>query len=314
MALDIANKPRIAPWRNLTTAFKEGTTLREAIEQVGLDYEVGFSDLTIVNSGEKVPDRRATVRKDTGAYLSVVGSRYNIVQNRDAFSFLEDVVDSGDLRPIGGGYFRGGARPWIQARLPEDVVIAGDKHIPFIFCANSHDGGLPVTVALSAIRVVCENTFAANVHAPRRFVIRHLASAEGRIGEARRVLEISTKYFEEYAEKMNRLADIPIDEEEFRTVVNDLFKMPDPNHSTEEQREAVGRKRAQLLAVYNESPLVPRGTKYGAMTAITEWADHWRNGFKGDERQRSEHRSEWILLGDGVDFKDKAFALVTAQR
>jgi phage/plasmid-like protein (TIGR03299 family) len=311
MALDVATKPRVAPWRVLTNQFPEGMRFKEAIEQVGLDYEVAFQKVLLAD-GREVPDKRATMRTDTDPhqYLAVVGGRYNIIQNREAFGFLENIVDSGDLKPMGAGWFKGGARPWIQARLPEDITIAGDQHIPFIFCANSHDGGLPVTIALSAVRVVCENTYAMNCGAPRRFVIRHLASAEARVGEARRVLEISGAYFKEFTESMNRLADVPISTDSFREVVHRLFPMPPK--ATDDQREAVARKRVQMLGVYNESPLVPRGTKYGAMQAITEWADHWKNGFKGEPRQRAERKTEWILLGDGVEFKDKAMALVQA--
>jgi phage/plasmid-like protein (TIGR03299 family) len=314
MAIDaVANEPRVAPWRNLVTDIPEGMKLREAIEQTDLAYEVGFSKLRMDN-GVYVPDKRATIRTDNEQYLGTVGDRYTIIQNKDAFAFLENIVDSGEVKPLGAGYFKGGARPWLQARLPDDIVIAGDKHIPFIFCGTSHDGGLPLIIALSTIRVVCENTYAMNCKSPRKFIVRHLASASFRVAEARRVLELSYKYFEEYTVGAEQLASQPITDEAFREVVESLFRMPDPNHSTELERENVAKKRAQLMRVYTDSPLVPRGNKYGAMQAVTEWADHVKNGAKGDPRARAERKTEWVLLGDGIEFKDRAEQFIQAAR
>lgn len=301
--------PRVAPWRNIQTQIPAGTSLKDAISGADLDYEVDFAALSLPD-GTVIPDRRATVRKDTGQYLGTVGTRYNIIQNRDAFAFLENILDSGEVQPLGGGYFKQGARPWLQARLPEDIVIAGDQYIPFIFCGTSHDGGIPLVISLSGIRVVCENTYAMNVKAPRRFVVRHLSSAQFRVNEARRVLELSYKYFEEYKVGMEDLAAQPIDDEAFKEFVGTLFKF-NPQHS-EEQRESIARTRAQLFTIYNESPLVPRGTKYGALQAVTEWYDHFKNGFKGDARQKAERKTENILLGGGIEFKDRAVQLLEA--
>ena len=307
-----ATTERVLPWQKITNEFPEGASFNEAIEQVGLDYEVQFRDL-MTTDGKAVGRWRATVRTDTEDVLGIVGSRYTIVQNKDAFGFLKDIVDSGDIRPIGAGYWRLGARPWIQARLPEDIVVNGDREIPFIFGATSHDGGLPVTVSLSAIRVVCQNTYAANLSAPRRFQVRHLASVDGRIGEARRVLDISFAYFKEYAEAMNELAALNMSEDQFKHFVWKLF--PIHEKASDEQKENIQKRRAGLLGVYLNSPTVPRGTKYGALQAVTEWYDHVKNGQrKKGTREAIERKSEDILMGEGVSFKDKAVELIRAAR
>lgn len=308
------SKPRSAPWDDLVTSVKPGTKVAEAIDQAGLDYEVGFSDLRLVENGTLATDKRATYRKDNGAYLATVGSKYQIVQNRDAFAFLTNIVDSGDMEVLGAGCWHNGARPWLQCRLPNDIVIAGDTYIPFIFVANTFDGSAPVTVALSGIRVVCQNTYAANLKSPRRFVVRHLGSASYRIEEARKTLGISFKYFEEYRVNMERLAEQPITDEAFRAVVDQYFVLPDPNKSTEEQREAIARKRAQLFAVYKDSPSVPRGTKYGGLQAFTEYYDHIKNGQRGNPQARAERKSEDILMGDGVANKDRFVQALTGSK
>lgn len=304
-------KPREVPWTALQTAFPTGTKFREAIEQMDLNYSVEFRKLYVDGVGE-APAHRATIRTDTNAVLGVVGSRYSIIQNADAFGFLESVVDSGELQPIGAGFWKGGARPWVQARLPEDIVVGGfDRITPLIFIATSHDGSIPMTTALSGIRVVCENTYAANVYAPRRFAVRHTGDRVHNVEEARRVLNISFAYFKEYGEFMESLAQTNFADAEFEGLVNALF--PKPLKATDQQSENIAKKRAALLAVYLNSPTVPRGTKYGALQAVTEWYDHVKNGGrKRDTREAAELKSRDLLLGDAIEFKDRAVALLTA--
>ncbi len=310
LAADLA-KPRELPWTKLQTGFPQGVKFREAIEQMGLDYQVEFKSLYVDGVGI-APDHRATVRTDLNRVLGIVGSRYSIIQNKDAFGFLENVMDSRELIPLGAGWWKGGARPWVQARFPNDILVAGvpgETITPFVFIGTSHDGSIPMTTALTGIRVVCENTYAANVSAPRRFTIRHTGDRVHSVEEARRVLDISFAYFKEYGDFMNELAQQNFSDEQFVAMVNTLFPMP--AKATDMQRDNIGKKRAALLATYWNSPRVPRGTKYGALQAVTEYYDHVKNGGrKRDTREAAELKSRDILLGDGVTFKDRAVGLL----
>jgi phage/plasmid-like protein (TIGR03299 family) len=319
---NVATTPREVPWQKLTHDFPEGTKFSDALTLAGLDYRVEFRDLFTQDPEyglRALFSHRATVRTDNGQVLGVVGSRYNIVQNKDALGFLSDIVDSGDIKIVGGGYFRHGARPWIETRLPEDIVLAGDRTEtirPYIFGATGHDGGLQVTVALTPVRVVCANTYAMALKSPRRFAIRHLASVDGRISEARRTLGISFAYFKEYAQAMEQLLQKPMIEGSFREIVNALLPQA-PDSASDEQKENVQKNRAALLGIYLNSPTVAsvRDTQYGALQAITEWYDHVKNGQRKKGTREAEERKTWdIVLGDGVLFKDKALALITAKR
>lgn len=316
-ASGLATPVREAPWQNIVTTFDPGDKLADAIQKAGLDYEVGFAPMFYERPTDgqlwPVGNRRATVRKDTGQLLGFVGGRYTIVQNRDAFSFLEDVVDSGELKPVSAGQFRQGARPYLQARLPGDILVAGtDPITPFIFVGTSHDGGMPVTISLTGVRVICQNTYALAAKAERRFQVRHLASSEGRILAARQTLELSNRYFAEYGEAMNELAAQTITERDVKTVLERLFPMP--KDAEEKEREKVALVRAQVYRNWLESPTLDgfRGTKYGLLNAVTEWSDHLKDAKRKVTQERTERKAESILLGDTVEWKDRVAALVNA--
>jgi hypothetical protein len=90
-------------WHNLGQIITDYPTSAEAIEHAGLDYEVEkrklftpageiILDNEIIQNKIEVPNYFSTVRTDNDAILGVVGKDYQIVQNRDAFSFFDSIV------------------------------------------------------------------------------------------------------------------------------------------------------------------------------------------------------------------------------
>jgi hypothetical protein len=111
-------------WHGLGQIIDSYPTSSEAIQHAGLDYIVekrplftydtanhlgeGSDDIMI--SEISVPNFFATVRADTEQVLGVVGNDYEVVQNRDAFSFFDAIVGGGDgilyetAGALGNGY------------------------------------------------------------------------------------------------------------------------------------------------------------------------------------------------------------------
>ncbi|GAA1540257.1 hypothetical protein GCM10009827_069500 [Dactylosporangium maewongense] len=147
-----------------------------------------------------LPERFVTARCDTGAGLGVVGSKYEVLQNEDAFAFLQELVDRHDVLWESAGALRGGRKVFICMRLPNTVTVdapgVADQIIPFIVVLNSHDGSSQFQVVVTPWRPVCGNTerFALrDAHA--RWGVRHTCNARERIEEARRTLGLSIEYF-----------------------------------------------------------------------------------------------------------------------
>lgn len=95
-------------WHNLGQVIQDYPTSAEAIHHSGLDYEVQKRKLftsSIQNSTIEVPNYFSTVRSDNDAILGVVGKDYQIVQNRDAFSFFDAIVQKAE-KPKKFRFFR----------------------------------------------------------------------------------------------------------------------------------------------------------------------------------------------------------------
>ena len=110
------------------------------IEAAHLGWSVGARPL-VTCDGRSVPGYFATVREDTGAVLGVVSDRYKVVQNRDAFDFLDSLLQDGVLRYESAGALKGGRVVWALARMPSDDEIApGDVSRRYILFSTTHDG------------------------------------------------------------------------------------------------------------------------------------------------------------------------------
>jgi hypothetical protein len=86
-------------WHGLGQIVDQAMTAEEAIKLANLDYEVVKADAQFTTpSGLVVPAEGyyTTYRGDTNAFLGMVKSRYEIVQNKDAFSFFDAIIDSGE--------------------------------------------------------------------------------------------------------------------------------------------------------------------------------------------------------------------------
>jgi hypothetical protein len=106
------------PWRGLGVRLPARATYDEIVETAGF-YEAVERDVLIPPFNSPIPDKKALVRGDTGAYLSVVGKSYEVVQLADVARTL--VEAAGDLRAVfttAGKLGPVGIRGWLLGELP----------------------------------------------------------------------------------------------------------------------------------------------------------------------------------------------------
>ena len=183
---------RARPWHGLGAVLERPpASVAEAIEASGLVWNVAKQPIALavpggVQPGGPIEGFYATVREDTQETLGIVGERYRVVQNHEAFSFIDQLLGSAFHFETAGS-LHGGRRVWVMATLPEHVQVGGDAVRPYVLLMNSHDGSTALVAATTPVRVVCQNTLNWGLRkAVQRFAIRRTEAAKQRRRNMRR--------------------------------------------------------------------------------------------------------------------------------
>lgn len=306
---------RVTPWHKLGAVLDQPpATVAEAIEASGLGWSVAKEPIAVHRGGtppdltrsEEIPGYYATVRLDTAEVLGIVGERYRIVQNHEAFAFVDQLLGS-SIHFETAGSLHGGKRVWVLATLPDHVEVGGDAVRPYVLLMNSHDGSTAVIAATTPVRVVCQNTLNWGLlDAHQKFSIRHTEAVTQRVHEARRVLDLSINYYKQFKSCGDQLASERCSERQLRSVLDKLY----PNGTEDSMSTRTRRSREQTkdritdLFMRGETQGNAPGTKWAAVNAIVEYSD-WLRPLRAEGQRFAR------AVDDGPE-KTRALQLVVA--
>jgi len=290
---------REVPWHRIGKVTENELTAQAALEAAGLDWNVEMKPLRVYMGHEARPqyvtveDRFGVIRDVDSKVLGVVGTSYVPLQNRDAFAFFDNLTDSGEAKYETAGSLRGGKWVFMTAKVPQTMSVGGvDDVDTYILLTSSHDGSRAVTAAVTPVRVVCTNTLNMALGAARQtWKVRHTATADLRIAEARETLGLTFKFMEDFQAEAEAMLATEVTEAEFARIVGELLK------DTPQEKDA-----DVLRELFADAPNLEnvRGTEWGALQAVVEYAD-WYRPYRTAEAQV-------LSLTDGYALKLKARA------
>ena len=186
---------REKPWHGLGTRVEVAPTSADALKMAGLDWEV-LQEAIYTDAGDKIAGYKANVRSTDKKVLGVVTDRYKVIQNAEAFEFTDTLLGNG-VRYETAGSLAEGKKVWLLARLPREYIIGGERISPYLVFSNTHDGSGAVRVAVTPIRVVCNNTLNLALDtAKRSWSMVHTGDIKGKIQEAKDTLFMAEEYIE----------------------------------------------------------------------------------------------------------------------
>ncbi|MEN2423020.1 DUF932 domain-containing protein [Streptomyces rimosus] len=294
-------------WHGLGNVVPGGTTDIDRVLELGnIDYRVETVPAQYMWDGElrTHEDRFHTVRTDTGASLGVVGRFYHVVQNREAFEFLQDLVNDFHVTWESAGALREGKKVFVSMRLPENVTIdaegINDELVPYVSAINTHDGCSPFTCVVSPWRPVCGNTERFAVRdALTKWTIRHTKSATQRFEEARRTLRLSISYFEQFAEEENALARTDLAIDAFRQLVSELWPVEDD--AGDRAKRSADARREQITGLFERESGRTGRTAYAGERALTEYLDHFGGVRPSSAMEPNRLDARALRLMEGTD-------------
>ncbi|MHB9145726.1 MAG: DUF932 domain-containing protein [Symbiobacteriia bacterium] len=294
---------REEPWHGLGTGVEKAPDSEAALTLAGLAW--GVAQMPVAVDGRVLDDYRANVRMTDRKVLGIVGERYRVLQNREAFNFTDALLGNGVKYETAGSLY-GGKQVWILARLPQPVRLLGDEVAPYLCFTNSHDGEGAVRAVVTPVRVVCRNTLnLALAGAQRSWSTPHTGGIFDRLGEAARTLELTDAYLKSLKEAAEELAALRLSDEAWHELVEHLLPVRASGHGHEKHQEGVRRRREFLSQLQGAADLANyRGTGWGAINAVADYAGQAFTRPATD----SARASRFGAIIDGHDLVDKGLA------
>ena len=279
---------RTTTWHAIGKSVEECKSMEQVLKASGLDYKVEkrpvYMDWETLNGNSRIaiPNRFATVRTTDNHPYEVVSDKFEIIQNRDAFDFVNYMGEELSFEKAGETE---SGMVYIIGKLPE-VSILGDAFTPHVIFRNGFNGKIKITAAITPLRMVCQNQFNfAFKNAANAITIRHVQNAESKLEEARETLRMCADYMSELNLMAEHFATMKISGEGLERVIKYLFPIPDDTRINPFKRKNLEDQRAAFINAHNADDNANfRGTAWGLVNAYTDFITHKEPAGKREDR------------------------------
>lgn len=298
---------REKPWHGLGVRVEEAPTSIDALVLAGLDWQVTQKNV-YTQDGHLIPGYKANIRSTDDSVLGIVSEKYKVVQNEEAFQFTDDLLGAGVTYET-AGVLQGGRKVWMLARMPQRYIISGDEIAPYLVVMNSHDASSGIKVAMTPIRVVCQNTLnLALDRAKRIWTTKHTENVMSRVHEAQETLGLAERYMRELGRGIDTLSKIKLPDKKVMELMAEFFPV------TEDMNDVQKKNNKRLLEDmkrrYWEAPDLAHVGKngYRFVNAISDFATH----AAPIRRTKNYNENLFLRTVEGNAMIDKAYKMVLA--
>lgn len=298
---------RETPWHGLGTKVMEAPNSREALMLAGLDWNV-VQEPIYTETEDLIEGYKANIRDSDRKVLGVVTERYKVIQNREAFAFTDELLGAG-VRYETAGSLQGGRRVWMLAHLPHEYIISGERISPYLLFSNTHDGSGAIKVALTPIRVVCNNTLnLALSTAKRSWSMIHTGDIKGKLKEAKDTLFMAENYMDSLGKEFETLRKKSLTDKQVMEYIEIL--LPAEENATLQQKRNIRRLQEDMKVRYFDAPDLQDVGKnaYRFLNAVSDFATH-----AAPLRKTANYKENlFARTVEGNPLIDKAYQIVSA--
>jgi phage/plasmid-like protein (TIGR03299 family) len=283
---DVAFATREIPaWHGLGQVFSGEVSTSEMLSLAHLNgWNVRLSSLTTSAPSAKPYFEVIRTNPATNAdeVLAIVGDRYRILQNEELFQFGDAILDGGAQWETAGSIKKGTTvfgSLLINREFTLDPQGASDTTKTYLLVNSSHDGSCSVRASVTPVRVVCQNTLNLALRSVKQsFTIRHTTNLVQRASQARQALGLTFSYMDEFEHMATELFQSSMTNDQFKSVLDAVYPIDIHN-----AKQSVITKRDNkidlIMALWLNSPTMEniKGTAWGALNAITERLDYFRD-------------------------------------
>lgn len=260
-------------WHGRGVLVQDAPSTAEAVRMAGMDWPVDRLPVFDEN-GERVDGWNRIVVGVTGETVAILTDRFVPLQNENAFSWFDPIIEAGDASIESAGVLRNGRRVWILARLhgADTEVVEGDKLSNYLLLAHGHDGSLAISLDLTSIRVVCANTLRAAIGedgSRAAFRLKHTTNTKAKLDEIRQSMDFARQVFRQDAEFYRKLAQTECSTASLKRIIARTLKLEQKQkqEAKKAREEAEGRALvAELLGISK----TPKETSFQDLSTKTQ--------------------------------------------
>ncbi len=278
-------------------------TAKEVLINNNLDYKVVETPL-YDNEGRELDSYKGIMREDTGDMFQVSKKGYQIIQNSESLSLLDEIVNTGMAKYSGATSYKNGAIVQIRCEVPMDYNIVGDEVKNYIHVITSHNGSYATSITGTSQRLICQNILNNRMSAYTRF--KHTTNYKLRINEAIEVFAHYRKVFEEQKQAFEVMASKQFNSLQLDSFLNNLLDIDPRDEETSTRKLNMKDQIGELVHVgIGNNRQGVRGTQWALFNSVTEYCTHHRSA--GNDSARDFNN----LYGGGAKLREKAFDLLT---
>ncbi|MGD7291095.1 DUF932 domain-containing protein [Ralstonia pseudosolanacearum] len=301
------------PWHGLGNQLAPNQPIDVWKKQCGMDWSIEEAEVRFVSgmagsslgSIHAFPEQKVLYRSDTKLPLSVVSSRYQVVQPESILEFYRDLTEVGGFELETAGVLKGGKKLWALAKTGQSATLKGrDRVNGYLLLATACDGSLATTAQFTSVRVVCNNTLAIALGDSTGAVkVAHRSQFDAQA--VKRQLGIAISSWDGFMARMKALSECPVNDTAAETFLRRVLTYPTTSASTPvaATNDSAIKAVQELFAGRGKGADMASaaGTAWGLLNSVTEFVDHHR-------RARSEdNRTDSAWFGAGAALKQKAF-------
>ncbi|AGZ28373.1 DUF932 domain-containing protein [Burkholderia pseudomallei] len=301
------------PWHGIGNKLAPNQSLDVWKRAAGMDWSIEEAEVRYVASGNKnlgsihaFPDHKVLYRSDNKVPLSVVSSRYQVVQPAEILEFYRDLTAAGGFELHTAGVLAGGRKIWALAKTGQSATLKGKDTVNgYLLLATACDGTLATTAQHTSIRTVCWNTLQVAL-SDRAGAVKVSHRTRFDAEAVKRQLGIAVSSWDAFMARTKAMAERKVTDSAAEAFFRRVLTYPTTNPSDAAQvtvNERALKAVGELYAGRGMGAQLPSaaGTLWGALNAISEWTDHRR------QARSDDHRRDAAWFGSGHSLKQRAW-------
>jgi len=256
---------------------------------------------------------RVIYRSDNGLPITHVSDRFKPTQPIEVIDLYQRLCKSNDFEMEALGSLKGGRAIWGLARTElRGRTMGQDQQQAYVLLHTPNDGSGSFMIKLINRSLACDNMLNATLagkfdvdqRLPYLYKIKHSTAPD--FEQIGRELEALPEYYNSFLERIDQLANTPINTEDMVKYFISLYgdKYDQVSSAT---KKHVDKLMCLVLDAPGQELRARRGSVYGALSAVTNYYDHKVTAKASHLCDATENRFTSANFGNGERIKNKAF-------